>query len=83
MPEQKTVVLRDNGVKDAMLYTQPHFMKSMKSSPYPELFGASGFLLASKACRLAFLPRAFLRAAGLACGGSGVFSSGVGTGIGT
>lgn len=58
-------------------------MKSMKSRPYPEVLGASGFLFASKACRLAFLPRAFLRAAGLACGGSGVFSFGVETGTGT
>jgi hypothetical protein len=66
-----------------MLCTHPHFMKSMKSNPYPELFAASGFLFASKACRLAFLFRAFLRAAGLACGGSGVFSFGVGTCIGT
>lgn len=77
----------------ALLDTQKflHFMKSMKSSPKPELFGTSCcFLFANKACRLAFLRRAFLRTVGLGCavssvcsfagGGGDVIEEGVGSG---
>lgn len=56
----------------------------MKSNPKPELFGASGFLFANSACRVAFLPRAFLRAVGLVDTASGVCSldrAGDGTGV--
>lgn len=61
-----------------------HFMKSMKFNPKPELFGASCcFLFASKACRLAFLPRAFLRTVGLGCAISGACSFAGGGGDGT
>lgn len=63
-----------------------HFIKSMKSNPKPELFGASGFLFANRACRVAFLPLAFLRAVGLVDTTSGVCSLGRvgdGTGVGS
>lgn len=61
-------------------------MKSMKSNPKPELFGASGFLFANRACRVAFFPRAFLRAVGFVVAASGVCSfdgRGDATGVGS